>query len=187
MMSVRFLSNGERRTWMPPASLPLLSSCRSSGMEVARRSKVLTPAETRPQMSARFIMRETLSESRQVTTVLPVADERAVGGPELRAELGVHLDVGQSRHAGIGEQLAQPLVLPDEAAREDRPFFHDLLRPELDVGGELRLAADPAGIADEHVLRDDGLFADGAFRADTSEESSAAVADDDVAPEHASC
>ena len=112
------------------------------------------------------------------------ADECAVRRTQLRAELGVHFDVGEAGHAGVGEELAQPLVFPHQTACEDSAFFDDLLRPELDVGAEPRAAPDPAAVADEDILRDDGLLADGAFGTDDIRGDLGVVTDHHIAPDH---
>ena len=85
---------------MPPRFCPLPSSWRIIGMDDARKSEQCTPADIKPVMMARLIIRETLSESRLVITVAP-APTNAVPSFALNSGVISTLEVPLTRESVV--------------------------------------------------------------------------------------
>ena len=102
---------------------------------------------------------------------------------ELRSELRIHLDVGNTAHAAVGEQLFQPTIFPDQTPGDRCPVLDNLFGPEFDVGKDVTPVPDGAAVAHEDVLRQPCLVADRALRADDIRRQLGAGADVSTAPD----
>src|SRR5919201_955338 len=149
-------SNGETRTWPPPAAPRRRVWKRPIGSGACERSATWTPAPTMPLMRPRLSMRLERCWSRFIVIVEPCFSVDA---------------------------YAAPRRAPDEARSDDRAGFDLLVRPHLDLRANACVIADDRVVADHAPLLEDDARLEGALAADDRPVQLGAVTDVGVAPD----
>ena len=112
-------------------------------------------------------------------------EHRAVSHGHVQRQLGGDVDVDEADDAVLAEQLGAAARLPDDAGVDLGAGFDRLERVDLDVGGDVRLLADDALIADGHTLAERGSRLDVAVLAEDRPQHLGRGADVGVGADHA--
>src|SRR5579883_292172 len=114
------------------------------------------PAEGRPALTPRLIIRDVRCESRLRQTMEPL-DKIAPSSSHLCSKLGGQVHIDQAGDAIAAEEAATPLRAPDDAGIDDRTGLYLFIGPDLYIGLHNRPILDNRVIANDRPFEHNGF------------------------------